>query len=307
MQRIKPGGLKSSSREFRFVELAPLRRGSPSPRGRASRRYGRPWVNTQRSRFTKGTLEAEREHRLQALPSWTWKPHADKWEEGFNRLQDYVERTGHARAPTSYTNDGYRLGQWVNTQRSRYTKGTLDAERQHRLENLPGWSWGSFAERWEGGFSRLQEYVKWHGDACVPQRYVVDGSMATDSALGSTISATCMPEASLTPSANACWRICPAGHGTFSRSRAESPVGRSTTRPDPCVAEVPRRRDYAPDRTGPQQNFPRLPAANTTNPLTCCLIAQPSQLHSANVKVRSSASRRSTRSRRRQVRRYFVG
>ena len=47
----------------------------------------------------KGTLDADRQRRLQDLPGWTWDPYADKWEEGFRRLLDYVERHGHARVP----------------------------------------------------------------------------------------------------------------------------------------------------------------------------------------------------------------
>ena len=58
----------------------------------------------------KGTLDADRQHRLQDLPGWTWDPRADQWEEGFRRLLDYVERHGDARVPRSYTVDGYKLG-----------------------------------------------------------------------------------------------------------------------------------------------------------------------------------------------------
>ena len=30
-------------------------------------------------------------------------------------------------------------------------------------------------EQWEEGFTRLVDYVKGHGDACVPYAYTVDG------------------------------------------------------------------------------------------------------------------------------------
>ena len=111
------------------------------------------------------------QHRLQDLPGWTWEPKADQWEEGFSRLLDYVERHGDARVPLSYTVDGYRLGGWVIKQRTRYAEGTLDADRQHRLKNLPGWTWNTLADRWEEGFSRLLDYVERQGDARVPKSY----------------------------------------------------------------------------------------------------------------------------------------
>ena len=66
------------------------------------------------------------------------RPYADQWEEGFSRLQDYVERHGDARVPASYAVDGYSLGAWVNTQRITYANGVLDADRLDRLEK-PAW------------------------------------------------------------------------------------------------------------------------------------------------------------------------
>ena len=101
----------------------------------------RGWVQNQRANYAQGCLDPGRQHRLQHLPGWTWDTHADRWEEGFRRLQDYVIRNGDARVPASYTDDGYRLGTWVSVQRRGYTKGTLDADRRHRLQDLPGWIW----------------------------------------------------------------------------------------------------------------------------------------------------------------------
>jgi len=133
------------------------------------------WANTQRYDFAKGTLEAERQLRLEDLPGWTWEPRADQWEQGFTRLLEYVERNGHARVPRSHTVDGYRLGAWVIKQRANHTKGTLDADRAHRLEKLPGWAWDRQADQWEEGFTRLLEYVERNNHARIPRSYTVDG------------------------------------------------------------------------------------------------------------------------------------
>ncbi|CPR10900.1 helicase-associated [Mycobacterium bohemicum DSM 44277] len=133
------------------------------------------WVSVQRTRRDKGTLEADRQHRLQDLPGWTWQPRADQWEEGFERLLGYVDRHRHARVPRSCTVDGYRLGAWVNGQRNDYSHGTLDADRKRRLEELPGWTWDARAKQWEDGFRRLVDYVERNGDARIPVSYQVDG------------------------------------------------------------------------------------------------------------------------------------
>ncbi len=133
------------------------------------------WVQTQRSHHTEGTLEADREHRLEELSGWTWDPHADRWEEGFRRLKDYVKRHRDARVPVSYTDDGYPLGKWVVKQRYFHNEGTLEADCEHRLVGLSGWTWDPHADRWEEGFRRLKDYVKRHRDARVPRSYTDDG------------------------------------------------------------------------------------------------------------------------------------
>jgi Helicase associated domain/Helicase conserved C-terminal domain len=133
------------------------------------------WVLTQRISRIEGTIDADRQRRLDEVPGWSWAPKADQWEDGFARLLGYVERHGDARVPDSYMADGYALGAWVGTQRAAHRKGTLVPDRQQRLEELPGWTWVLFDDQWEDGLRRLQEYVECHGDADVPQSYKVDG------------------------------------------------------------------------------------------------------------------------------------
>ena len=133
------------------------------------------WVSEQRTNHAKGTLDADRERRLEDLPGWTWDPSPTSGRRVSADSCDYVERHGDARVPLSYTVDGYRLGEWVSTQRDNHAKGTLDADRQRRLQDLPGWTWDPHADQWEEGFSRLLDYVERHGDARVPASYTVDG------------------------------------------------------------------------------------------------------------------------------------
>jgi superfamily II DNA or RNA helicase len=134
------------------------------------------WINTQRNAHATGTLSTSRDRRLEELPGWTWNTLTDQWEDGFQRLADYVKRNGDARVPSSYASgDGYRLGQWINIQRNAHAKGTLDADRERRLQELPGWVWNARADRWEEGFSRLLQYVKDTGSPRVPQSHKVDG------------------------------------------------------------------------------------------------------------------------------------
>ena len=51
-------------------------------------------------------------------------------------------------------------------------EGTLDADRQRQLQELPGWTWDAIHDaRWEAGYDHLLDYVKEYGDALVPLSY----------------------------------------------------------------------------------------------------------------------------------------
>ncbi len=87
-------------------------------------------------------MESDRRRRLEALPGWSWDPFAEQWEKGFSHLKRFSDKEGHCRVLRSYkTDDGYRLGEWVKTQRQRKTKEAMDPDRRQRLEGLPGWVW----------------------------------------------------------------------------------------------------------------------------------------------------------------------
>ena len=61
---------------------------------------------------------------------------------------------------------------WINGQRNAKLHGQLSEERISRLESLPGWVWDAYKEKWETGLSALMDYVRLHGDAKVPMKYV---------------------------------------------------------------------------------------------------------------------------------------
>ncbi len=129
------------------------------------------WVVEQRQ--NKFGLGVVRQRRLEELPGWSWDIIADKWENGFVYLQDYIGREGHCLVPMSYkTNDAYRLGTWVGRQRE--SRDTMNSVRRQRLEALPGWSWAPRSERWDEGFSYLRQFSDSHGHCRVARSYKAD-------------------------------------------------------------------------------------------------------------------------------------
>jgi hypothetical protein len=133
------------------------------------------WVIKQRSKHAAGVLADDRRDRLDELPGWTWNSSSSKWEEGYLRLLTFIEINGHARIKATFkTEEGYRLGQWVTVQRQDRTRGSLEADREQRLQDIPEWSWDPISDLWEEGFQHAQEYARLNGHTAVPQLHVAD-------------------------------------------------------------------------------------------------------------------------------------
>ncbi|MBI2694921.1 DEAD/DEAH box helicase [Mycobacterium nebraskense] len=130
------------------------------------------WVTNQRAFRRRGVLSEERQRRLEQLPGWAWDPHDEQWEQTFSALQEFAKAAGHARVPRS----NKRLGTWVQAQRQKFARGTLEDDRRRRLESVTGWTWDPFVDQWEEGFGHLEEYVRAHGNARVPRSYRVEPS-----------------------------------------------------------------------------------------------------------------------------------
>jgi hypothetical protein len=81
------------------------------------------WVSVQRA----DKPSEERQRRLEEL-GFVWDPREADWEEGVRNLKAYKEREGHCRAPSSHTENSFRLGGWIVKQRSKKTLCLRSAE-----------------------------------------------------------------------------------------------------------------------------------------------------------------------------------
>jgi hypothetical protein len=134
------------------------------------------WARKQRTRYAEGSLSQLRIEMLEALPGWVWSKSSDAdWEEGFAFLQRYAERVGRTRVPPNHCEEGFRLGGWVQAQRSARNRGRRSPEREARLEALPGWTWDPHADAWEAAFEALNRYADREGTARVRRDHVESG------------------------------------------------------------------------------------------------------------------------------------
>lgn len=150
------------------------------------------WVSTQRGK--EDTLPALRKAKLESLSGWSWNPHEEQWDLGFQHLKEYSVKHGDCLVPAeTEMRNGYSLGGWVSTQRA--TKERLSLDRKKLLESLPGWSWKPYLDQWEKGHSNLKQYVAGNGDCLVP----IDHTLVDGFKLGRWVSKQRLAYAKLSP------------------------------------------------------------------------------------------------------------
>jgi hypothetical protein len=135
------------------------------------------WVNTQRNNLRINKLTPDQIGKLEVLPKWSWNLIPDKWGDGFAYLQAFAEENGNTIVNGLYkTMDGFSLGVWVSSQRISKKKNKLSKDQIEKLEELPGFSWERFADKWEKGIVCLKNFIKENGHARVPDSCIVEGS-----------------------------------------------------------------------------------------------------------------------------------
>ena len=126
------------------------------------------WVSNQRALREKEKLSDERKARLDSL-GFVWGALESQWEEGFGHLQAFIKDNGHCQIPGKYRSpDGYALGSWVNTQRTRIE--SISPERKARLDGI-GFLWDGFTIIWEEGFAHLRSFFIENEHCKVPVGY----------------------------------------------------------------------------------------------------------------------------------------
>ena len=150
------------------------------------------WVARQRS--MRSAMSEDRRRRLEIIKGWSWGLIADAWEDGFQRLQQHTDREGNCRVPVEFVEaDGFRLGGWVRSQRTR--RSSLSEDCRRRLEALKGWSWDPMADAWDEGFERLRRYSEREGHVRVPRDPpMVDGFRLAQWLTGQRTKFESMPE-----------------------------------------------------------------------------------------------------------------
>ncbi|WP_324609129.1 helicase associated domain-containing protein [Streptomyces scabiei] len=94
------------------------------------------WLTWQRHLHTKGTIDAVRVQALERL-GVIWDPRQQAFDRALAHAAAYAARHGHLAAPVDEIHDGFPLGRWLATQRTRAE--TLTDQRATALTALDRW------------------------------------------------------------------------------------------------------------------------------------------------------------------------
>ena len=134
------------------------------------------WIANQRNKYNNptqySTLTEEQIRRLESI-GMIWNQKEECWEKAFALAADYSREHGHLKIPNRYkTADGYSLGEWIRSQREKKRDGTLEKDKEERL-NAIGMDWlSNQAREWETHFESCRRYYEKYGNLNMTTSFV---------------------------------------------------------------------------------------------------------------------------------------
>lgn len=132
------------------------------------------WLANQRTRYKNGDLSPEQIFLLEEIKI-SWNPVENRWKLGYEYAKGYFRQNRHLNVPKNYiTDDGFKLGNWIATQRKSYNSGKLEKQKIELLENID-MNWAPQEEKWCIGYEHAKQYLlhnKTNNDNRIPYSYI---------------------------------------------------------------------------------------------------------------------------------------
>lgn len=121
-------------------------------------KYPQMWhfIDRQRQLYSKNQLPNQRLQQLRSI-NFIFDLQKSKWENQYNKLQEFYQQYGHSSPPSSYEDKSLYL--FVRKQRENYKNGTLSKDRKIKLESLD-FVWNTNDELWNTRFQELQTHYQ---------------------------------------------------------------------------------------------------------------------------------------------------
>lgn len=136
------------------------------------------WVIRNRTLYGKGELINEQIRLLNDI-KMVWSYNDLSWNIGYKHAKDYYNAFNNLLVPIDYvTDDGFRLGQWINIQRRAYhNKGTnkITKEQIKLLEDIK-MVWDVNSYKWQFMYELAKNYYNKNVDLIIPNNFkTLDG------------------------------------------------------------------------------------------------------------------------------------
>lgn len=141
------------------------------------------WISHQRSDYKNSKMSKEKIQLLEKI-GMVWSIYDEQWLEYYSFAKKYYSEKGNLLIPLLYiSDDGVKLGSWINTQRRQYKRGKLSKEKISLLEKIE-MVWSVYDIQWYEYYNASVEYYNKNGNLLVPLRYKTTSNIK----LGSWIS-----------------------------------------------------------------------------------------------------------------------
>jgi len=127
------------------------------------------WASSRRMKHVRDKTPPVLRRRLQEI-GFELEPHDAVFDRARELLQIFVRANGHAVVPRNYKVDGFSLGTWVVSVRSRRMKGQLTADRIKQLDGL-GFVWSVLDLTWAQLLLAFRTCRAREGHLVVPLRH----------------------------------------------------------------------------------------------------------------------------------------
>lgn len=130
------------------------------------------WLKKQKEIYSRARLSEDRIILLEKL-GISWNYLEDLWNSNYKYLKSYYKEKGNIDVPQFFkTDDGFKLGSWLEQQRTAYKAGFLSLRRKKLLNEL-GIKWNHHRETWDENYYLLEEYYNTYNNIDVSVNYSV--------------------------------------------------------------------------------------------------------------------------------------
>ena len=133
------------------------------------------WIANKRVNFSKGKLSDKKIELLKEIGMIFNNVRENEWNNNYELAKAYYEHFGNIRIPTrfktkngyEYDDNGYKLGEWLHTQKHYCREGIIDEERKLLLKEIGVIVKFGTKTRWEHNYELAKAYYEHHGNLLI--------------------------------------------------------------------------------------------------------------------------------------------